>query len=170
MKKSLFLIITTLLFSACTSKKVSIEIENLNELGEVCDTSFFHGINDSFSDFYYDDLCRVVGEPNEYDYDDYDDYKGDSKNPIYYFNDGKVLIHWSGDEVDPMGTMVFTPFDNKPRYIEDCIFRASEYGINDKTEDVYISLKKGENQINQPFGYILKYKFKNQKLISIWHD
>ena len=170
MRKIIYLIIMSLFFSTCASKKVRIEIDNLSELGEICDTSFFHGINDSFTDFYYDDLCRVVGEPNEYDYDDYDEYKGDSKNPIYYFNDGKVLIHWSGDDVDPMGTMEFTPFENKPRYIDDCIYRGSEFGINDKTETVTISIKNDKKQIRQPFGRILKFEFKNQKLIKIWHD
>ena len=90
-----------LLFSSC-NKGVEIVIDNIEES---FDASMFRGVT---PDVYFDELCNIVGEPNDY----LDSGKGDDKehSPIYYFKEGKILCHWSGNKKYEVGMIEYIPY------------------------------------------------------------
>jgi hypothetical protein len=86
---------------------------------------------------YYNDLCAIVGEPNEYIYMKSSDE--DNHNPLYYFKEGKVMCFWSGNKRDKMGTIVYTPYLNTHLQVDDVIkLPLKDYDINTNTERVSI--------------------------------
>ena len=119
-----------LLFSSC-NKGVEIVIDNIEES---FDASMFRGVT---PDVYFDELCNIVGEPNEY----LDSGKGDDKehSPIYYFKEGKILCHWSGNKKYEVGMIEYIPYNNTTIYLSDIVrFPLSDYSITTDTKRVRI--------------------------------
>lgn len=133
MKKWIVIIHAFLLlfaFSAC-SKDVVIVVDDVDA---ICNASFFGGIR---PDIYYSDLVEIAGEPNEYT----DMKKGDevSHNPTYYFSEGKVMCYWSGSRRAPIGTVIFTPYQNTHIQLNSVIQSSlGDYGISAKTKKVRV--------------------------------
>ena len=88
------------LFSSC-NKGVEIVVDNIEEN---FDTSIFRGVAPNVN---FDELCNIVGEPNEY----LDSEKSDDKehSPIYYFREGKILCHWSESKKYEIGMIEYIP-------------------------------------------------------------
>ena len=119
-----------LLFSSC-NKGVEIVIDIIEES---FDASMFRGVT---PDVYFDELCNIVGEPNEY----LDSGKGDDKehSPIYYFKEGKILCHWSGNKKYEVGMIEYIPYNNTTIYLSDIVrFPLSDYSITTDTKRVRI--------------------------------
>ena len=117
-----------LLFSSC-NKGVEIVIDNIEES---FDASMFRGVT---PDVYFDELCNIVGEPNDY----LDSGKGDDKehSPIYYFSEGKILCHWSGSKKYEIGMIEYIPYNNTTIYLSDIVnFSLSNYSITTETKRV----------------------------------
>lgn len=125
---------TMLLFASCSSNKgTKIYVEDIESC---CNTmSFFRGIE---PDLCYRDLCDIVGEPNEYkDFKRGEDEK--CHNPIYYFDEGKVMCYWSGGIRDEIGVVEYTPYNNTHIQI-DSFFTCplDSYGITSETTKVCV--------------------------------
>ena len=107
---SIFLCI--FLFSSC-NKGVEIVVDNIEEN---FDTSIFRGVAPNVN---FDELCNIVGEPNEY----LDSEKSDDKehSPIYYFKEGKILCHWSGNKKYEVGMIEYIPYNNTTIYLSDIV-------------------------------------------------
>ena len=119
-----------LLFSSC-NKGVEIVIDNIEES---FDASMFRGVT---PDVYFDELCNIVGEPNDY----LDSGKGDDKehSPIYYFSEGKILCHWSESKKYEIGMIEYIPYNNTTIYLSDIVsFPLSDYSITTDTKRVRI--------------------------------
>lgn len=127
--KNFFPLMILILLCSC-SKGVKIEESNLSR---IFDNSMFRGV---VPDIPINELYDIVGTPNEYL-----DIEGDSDteehSPIYYFDDGKLICHWSGNEREIIGMVDFTPFENKPMYLQDILNVPFEkYDINEDTKRV----------------------------------
>lgn len=132
MKELLFFIsiILCLLFTSC-SKGVKVEVDDVNAC---CDTSIFRGVKENMM---FGELCSILGEPNEY----IDKKEGDeeSRNPIYYFKEGKLECYWSGSKRDEIGVVIYTPYQNHTYRIQDFLkLSLDKYGIDEATKDVNI--------------------------------
>ena len=125
---SIFLLFA--LFSC--NRGIKIEVTNVESC---CDLSLFRGVE---PDIRYDDLCDIVGEPNEF----IDMNLGGGEechNPIYYFKEGKVMCYWSGGIKDEIGVVEFTPYNNTHIQI-DSFFTCplDSYRITPKTTKIRI--------------------------------
>lgn len=130
--RSLLLIFVLLFITSCDNS-AKIVVKDI-EIGLFCDTTMFRGIK---PDMYYNDLCAIVGEPNEYI--DMKSSDEDNHNPLYYFKEGKVMCFWSGNKRDKMGTIVYTPYLNTHLQVDDVIkLPLKDYDINTNTERVSI--------------------------------
>ena len=130
--RSLLLIFVLLFITSCDNS-AKIVVKDI-EIGLFCDTTMFRGIK---PDMYYNDLCAIVGEPNEYI--DMKSSDEDNHNPLYYFKEGKVMCFWSGSKRDKMGTIVYTPYLNTHLQVDDVIkLPLKDYDINTNTERVSI--------------------------------
>lgn len=126
----IFILFTVLLLCSCNNgKKIDIEAEDVDQ---IFNAFMYRGAK---PDIKFDELVETIGEPNEY----VDEGSGDDKehNPIYYFEEGKIICHWSGYKRDDIGMIDYIPFENKPMYLQD-IFKLplSNYGITEETEKV----------------------------------
>lgn len=128
--KYISILFSIFLLSSC-SKGIKVVVDDI----EVnFDTSMFRGVT---PDMYFDELCSVVGEPNEY----LDKGRGEDKehSPIYYFKEGKILCHWSGSEKNEIGMIEYIPYNNTTIYLLDIVsFPLSDYAITTETKRVRI--------------------------------
>ena len=118
------------LFSSCNND-IKIVVD---DIGSNIETSMFRGVT---PDMYFDELCNTVGEPNEY----LDTGRGDDKehSPIYYFKEGKILCHWSGNKKYDVGMIEYIPYNNTTIYLSDIVrFPLSDYSITTDTKRVRI--------------------------------
>ena len=116
------------LFSSCNND-IKIVVD---DIGSNIETSMFRG---GTPDVYFDELCNIVGEPNEY----LDSGKGDDKehSPIYYFSEGKILCHWSESKKYEIGMIEYIPYNNTTIYLSDIAnFPLSDYSITTETKRV----------------------------------
>lgn len=124
------LILSALILSSCNNgKKIDIDAADIDQ---IFNASMYRG---AVPDIKFAELCDIVGEPNEY----LDEGSGDDEehSPIYYFNNGKIICHWSGHKRDDIGMIDFIPFENKPMYIQDIMkVPISRYNITEKTKKI----------------------------------
>lgn len=124
-------LILLLLTSCNNEKKVDIKADDVDQ---IFNASMYRG---AVPDIKFSELCDIVGEPNEY----LDEGSGEDEehSPIYYFEEGKIICHWSGHKRDDIGMIDYIPFENKPMYIQQ-ILKAplSDYNITEKTKKVRI--------------------------------
>ena len=150
-----------LLVSSC-NKGVEIVVDNIEES---FDTSMFRGVT---PDVYFDELCNIVGEPNEY----LDSGKGDDKehSPIYYFTEGKILCHWSGSKKYEIGMIEYIPYNNTTIYLSDIVsFPLSDYSITTETKRVrlfqddvlYFIIELDNLKVTSIHYWLVKKKFGN---------
>lgn len=160
-KNLFFLCLFTLMICAC-NKGTNIEV---NDIKEVINDSMFRGVT---PDIMFSQLCELVGEPNEYE----DKGSGDEEehNPIYYFDDGKIICHWSGSKKDEIGVIDFIPYQNKPIYIQDVLrVPLSQYDITEKTkklriyedDELYFIIYLDKLKIKEIEYWLVKKKFLN---------
>lgn len=130
--QKILLLSTVLLFISCNSeKKVNIDVSDVDQ---IFNASMYRGV---VPDIKFDELCEIVGEPNEY----LDKGSGDDEehSPVYYFPEGKIICHWGGSKKEDIGCVDFIPFENKPMFIQEIFYRPiSNYGITEKTKKVRI--------------------------------
>ena len=127
------LLVLVIMLSSC-QRKVKIET---NDIDKVLDTSMFRGV---VSDLTYDELCDLVGEPQDFwdkkatSFDDEEDH-----NPVYYFDNGKLMCYWSGSKKTTMGVITFTPYLNRPMNINEILkVNIVDYNITKDTKSVCI--------------------------------
>lgn len=127
-------IITSILMLIACKKGIKIEVK---EIEASCNTSCFRGIK---PDIYYKELVLVAGEPNEFiDIKHSADDEGDDHNPIYYYEEGKVMSYWSGKKSEKIGLVEYTPFNNKHIRIESFFkIPLDEYNITPDTKIVSV--------------------------------
>ena len=130
--QKILLLSGALIISSCNNeKKIDIEVADVDL---IFNASMFRGAK---PDIKFDELCEIVGEPNEY----LDKGSGDEEehSPIYYFPEGKIICHWSGCKKEEIGCVDYIPFENKPMYLQNIFNKpVSNFGITEKTKKVRI--------------------------------
>lgn len=126
----IFIMFTVFFLYSCNDgKKIDIKVDDVDL---IFNASMYRGAK---PDIKFDELCEIVGEPNEY----LDEGSGDDveHSPIYYFPEGKIICHWGGSKRKDIGMVDYIPFENKPMYLQE-IFKApiSNYGITEETKKV----------------------------------
>lgn len=149
------------LFSSCNND-IKIVVD---DIGSNIETSMFRGVT---PDIYFDELCSVVGEPNEY----LDKGRGEDKeySPIYYFKEGKILCHWSGSKKYEIGVIEYIPYNNTTIYLSDIVrFPLSDYSITTETKRVrlfqndvlYFIIELDNLKVTSIHYWLVKKKFGN---------
>lgn len=128
--QKILLLCAVLLVTSCNSgKKIDIDVSDVDQ---IFNASMYRGAK---PDIKFDELCEIVGEPNEY----LDKGSGDDEehSPIYYFPEGKIICHWGGSKREDIGMVDYIPFENKPMYLQE-IFKVpiSNYDITEETKKV----------------------------------
>lgn len=131
-KKIICLIIPLFTILGCSESNV-VKIM-VDDISSVCDISYFRGIK---ADMYYKDLVAVVGEPNEIYQRERKD-EDDDYNPVYYYQEGKIMCYWTGRKKDPIGVIEYTPYLNSNIRIDDFIESSYQYNINSETKKVAV--------------------------------
>lgn len=124
-----FVILISFCLCSCNRQKI-----DLHGVTHFVDNSIFRGIE---PDILFSDLCDIVGEPNEYQ----DEGSGSDKehNPVYYFADGKIICHWSGNKKDEIGVIEYLPYLNKPLPINKLIdLPLYDYNITEQTKIIRV--------------------------------
>lgn len=159
--KYISILFTIFLLSSC-NKGIEVIVDDIEVYFDI---SMFRGVT---PDMYFDELCSVVGEPNEY----FDCGKGDDKehSPIYYFKEGKILCHWSGSRKDEIGMVEYIPYNNTTIHFMDIVnFPLSEYSITDETKKVrifqddvlYFIIELDNLKVTSIHYWLVKKKFGN---------
>lgn len=130
--KKTTLVLFLILITACTDEnKVKIVVDDIKS---TCDISCFRGVERS--DLYYEDLVKIVGEPNDIIERVIDDEI--ERNPTYYYKEGKITCYWTGNLNSPIGLIEYTPYRTSDIGIEKFIKSPNRYNIPLETEVVAI--------------------------------